>query len=294
MRTPERGTLMKRYFDLYGVQRPSYTNLFIVAISTFLFGLFILYAFNNTLLAGIIAIIFGLSLFIIWIRPFYKDKNIFLTRPSIAQMYNWLLADLNEKVKVRATQLLRLNMSELRRENFLILTTPIFWTEDGVISSAIKRREAEKDKFIYSVWKVQVVALSKNYISFFDCIYDWVNDVLLNESTDEYFFDDIVSVRHDVNKVSKRFIDQAADDESTKTISEHTLKITNVAAESRSIIIKIPEMLYSKKLEVNIEKALQALRITLRQRRYKEEQDPIIMEVEKPTEESENKEETKS
>lgn len=297
MRTPQRTQLMIRYFNLYGVQRPSYTRLFIVALSTFLFGLFIIYAFNNTLLAGILAMIFGASLFIVWIRPFFKDKSIFQTRPSIAQMHNWLIADLNDKIKERSKDILRLNMSELRSENFLILTTPIYWEEGGVNRKFIKRREAEKYKFIYSVWKVQVVALSKNYISFFDCIYDWLNDKVIDVKTDEYFYDDIVSVKSDVRRVEKKFIDQAEDDKSTRTISEHILKITNMASESHYVVIKIPEMRYSPELEVNVEKAVQALRVTLRKRRYLEEQDPIIVEVERPEEaeehEAENKEESK-
>lgn len=284
MRTPERVTLMKRYFTVYDTKYPNISKLLIVALSVLVFGLFIIYAFQNTWIAGIIAIVLGISLFIIWIRPFYKHKNVFKERPKIEQMNNWLIADLNEKVKERACELLRLNMSDLNKENFLIIPCPVYWAEGGVKSKSIRRREAERDKFIYTVWTVQVVALSKNYISFFNCIYDWVGNKIINEKTDEYFYDDIVSVKNDVRKVEKRFIDQAADDESKQELTEYILKITNVSSESRTIVTHIPEMGYSSHLEVDIEKAMQALRITLRNRRYKEEQDPIILEVERPKE----------
>lgn len=285
MRQPERVALMQKYFTLFEAKRPEITNILIIALSLIVFGIFIIYSFKNTLIAGIVSIIFGISLAVIWIRPFLKDKTIFKTRPPIEKMYNWLITDLNEKIKERACDILRLKMSDLRSENFLIVPSPVFWNEPGVKPELMKRRVAEDGNFIYTVWKVQVVALSKNYISFFDCTYDWINDAIINERTDEFFYDDIVSVKNDINKVEKRFVDQEEDDETTHALSENILKITNIASESHCVVTKIPEMAYSPQLEVNIEKAVQALRVTLRQRRYNEEQDSIILEVERPKEE---------
>ncbi len=285
MRTAERVVLMKKYFTSFEAQRPEITNILIIALSLIVFGIFIIYSFKNTLIAGIISIILGISLAYIWIRPFFKDKSVFKTRPPVDKMYNWLIADLNEKIKERACDVLRLKMSDLSSKNFLIVPHPIFWNEAGVNPDLIKRRAAEDGNFIYTVWKVQVVALSKNYISFFDCVYDWINDAIINERTDEFFYDDIVSVKNDIRKVEKQFIDQSTDDESKQTLSENIFKITNIASDSHCVITKIPEMGYSPQLEVNIEKAVQALRVTLRQRRYNEEQDSIILEVERPKEE---------
>lgn len=285
MRTPERVTLMRKYFTIFRAEYPRFSNIIKVALVAVLFGLFIIYAFNNTLIAGIISIIFGISLAIIWIRPFFKDKVVFRERPSIKQMYNWLLADINEKVKDRACDVLRLNMKDLRRENFLIVPYPIFWNEPGIAPELIQRRDTEEGNFIYSMWQIQVIALSKNYISFFNCAYDWINDAILNERTNEFFYDDIASVKNDIRKVERRFIDQDAEDETNQQLSEYIFAITNMSSDSHYVITKIPEMGYSPLLEVDIEKAVQALRITLRQRRYNEEQDPIILEIEKPEEE---------
>lgn len=285
MRTPERVTLMRKYFTIFRAEYPRFSNIIKVALVAVLFGLFIIYAFNNTLIAGIISIIFGISLAVIWIRPFFKDKVVFRERPSIKQMYNWLLADINEKVKDRACDVLRLNMKDLRRENFLIVPYPIFWNEPGIAPELIQRRDTEDGNFIYSMWQIQVIALSKNYISFFNCAYDWLNDEILNERTNEFFYDDIASVKNDIRKVERRFIDQDAEDETNQQLSEYIFAITNMSSDSHYVITKIPEMGYSPLLEVDIEKAVQALRITLRQRRYNEEQDPIILEIEKPEEE---------
>ncbi len=298
MRTPERVNLMKRYFTISQAEYPQFSNIAKVALASVVFGIFIMYAFKNTFLAGVISIIFGISLAIIWIRPFFKDKVMFRERPSAQQMHNWLLADINEKIKPRACDVLRLNMRDLRRENFLIVPYPIFWNEPGVKPELIQRRDTENDEFIYSIWRLQVIALSKNYISFFDCVYDWLNDSILNEKTNEFFYDDIASVKNDIRKVEHRLIskldaekeneenkEEAGKDELVQELSEYIFAITNMSSDSHFVVTKIPELKYSEQLEVNIEKAVQALRITLRQRRYNEEQEPIILEVEKSEDE---------
>ena len=64
-----------------------------------------------------------------------------------------------------------------------------------------------------------------------------------------------------------------------------------MSSDSLSVITKIPELKYSPVLEVDLEKAVQALRITLRKRRYDEEQDPIILEIEDTTKEDDEHDE---
>jgi hypothetical protein len=290
MRTPERVDLMKKYFTIYGAEYPSFSNIIRISLGLVLAGTFIMYTFKNTLLVGLILILFGLSLFAIWIRPYFRDVKLYKERPLIQHMHNWLLGDLNKKIKERAIETLRLNMKDLRAENFLIIPYPVYWAEPGVSPDVIKRRETEEGHFIYSVWKVQVVALTKNYISFYNCIYDWMNDLILSERTNEFFYDDISSVKNDVKSIEKRFVDQDEEDTENNKLTTFVFEVTNMSSDTLSVITKIPELKYSPELEVNLEKAVQALRITLRKRRYDEDQDPIIMEVEDTTKEEENEE----
>jgi hypothetical protein len=53
-----------------------------------------------------------------------------------------------------------------------------------------------------------------------------------------------------------------------------------MSSDNLTVITKIPELNYSPKLEVSLEKAVQALRIILRKRRYDEDQEPIIIKPE--------------
>jgi len=248
------------------------------------FGIAIIYFFNNTILAGLISVLIGSGLFTLWIRPYFRDKKLFSERPQVAQMYNWLIADLNTKIKERAIEVLKLNMTNLRPENFLIVSYPLYWPEPGIDDRSIIRRDTEDGTILYNVWKVQVIALTKNYISFFNCTYDWINNGLFNERTNEFFYDDISSVKNDVEPITRKLMG----DEEERKLTTFVFKVTNMSSDTFSVITKIPELNYSPNLTVSLEKAVQALRITLRKRRYDEEQDPIIIEPEENTEEEDN------
>jgi len=276
MRSAERVSLMKKYFSVYKAEYPSFGRLLQLGVGLVIFGIAIIYFFNNTILAGLIAVLIGSGLFTLWIRPYFRDKKLFSERPHVQQMYNWLIADLNTEVKNRAVEVLRLNMSNLHPENFLIVSYPLYWSEAGIDEGTILKRGTEDGTILYNVWKVQVIALTKNYISFFNCTYDWINNNLFNERTNEFFYDDISSVKNDVESISRKLI---GNEEEVK-LTTFVFKVTNMSSDTLSVITKIPELNYSPGLTVSLEKAVQALRIILRKRRYDEEQDSIIVEPE--------------
>ncbi len=273
MRSEYRVELMNKYFHVFPAVYPSFGRLLKIGVGLVVFGIAIIYFFNNTIFAGILSVLIGSGLFTLWINPYFKDKKLFSERPQLAQMYNWLIADLNTQVKERAVTALRLNVSNLRPENFLIISYPLYWSEPGIDEATVERRDTEDGTFLYSVWKVQVVALTQNYISFYNCTYNWMSNSLFNERTNEFFYDDISSVKNDVEQISKKLI--GADEESRLTT--FVFKVTNMSSDTLSVITNIPELNYSPSLAVNLEKAVQALRIILRKRRYDEDQDSVII-----------------
>ncbi|MFN8257691.1 MAG: hypothetical protein U0W24_18490 [Bacteroidales bacterium] len=280
MRIEYRVDLMKKYFQVFPAKYPSFGLMLKTSLFLVVFGAGIIYFFNNTILAGIFFVLTGSGLFSLWIKPYFRDKRLFSERPTVQQMYNWLVADLNTQVKNRAVEALRLNASYLRPENFIIVSYPLYWNEPGVEETSIIRRETEDGTILYNVWKVQVIALTKNYISFYNCTYDWIGNKLLNERTNEFFYDDISSVKNDVESIERKLIGA----EENTNLTTFVFKVTNMSSDSLSVITNIPELKYSPSLVVSLEKAVQALRIILRKRRYDEDQDPIIIEPETNTE----------
>lgn len=283
MRTDERTAQMHSYFVIDKAEYPKLSNIIRISAGLILFGIFIIFSFNNTILAGTFLILLGISLFWFWIKPYFRDLRSFKERPTEEQMNNWLVEDLNEVIKKTAIDKLRLNVSTLELKNFLIVPYPVYWKEPGLAEESILKRTSETGTTSYSAWNVQVVALTKNYISYYTCSYDWLNNLIINERTNEFFYDDISSVKNDMEIIERKFVDKEyVDDDGNPTAADKltaaVFRVTNMSTDSLDVITNIAEMGHSQNLIVNLEKAVQALRIILRKRRYDEEQDPIIVE----------------
>ena len=288
---------MRSYFVVDKAEYPKLSNIIRISAGLILFGIFIIFSFNNTVLAGTALILLGISLFWFWIKPYFRDLRSFKERPTEEQMNNWLIEDLNEVIKKTAIDKLRLNVSTLELKNFLIVPYPVYWKEPALAEENILKRATETGTTAYSAWNVQVIALTKNYISYYTCTYDWLNNLIINERTNEFFYDDISSVKNDMEIIERKFIDKEyVDDEGNPTAADKltatVFRVTNMSTDSLDVITNIAEMGHSQNLIVNLEKAVQALRIILRKRRYDEEQDPIIVEPEeeeKPEDDDEDK-----
>jgi hypothetical protein len=278
MRTPERTAAMRKYFTVFPARIPSFGTIIKIGIGLFLFGALIMYFFNNTALAGTLSMAIGIAIFAFWLMPYINDKRLYAERPSLENMYKWLVNDWHTKIKERASETLRLNINTLKPENFMIVPYPVYWSEAGIKDEHILSRETKEGNMIYSLWKVQVVALTKNYISFYSCTYDWLNDMITGERTNEFFYDDIASVKNDVESLSRKL----KGEELEKSLTSFVFKVTNMSSDHLTVITKIPELNYSPRLEVSLEKAVQALRIILRKRRYNEDQEPIYTKPELP------------
>jgi hypothetical protein len=276
MRTDQRTAAMQKYFTAYPAKYPTFSLILKVGLGLVVFGAFIMFFLNNTIITGIILILSGFALTYYWLKPYLRDKKLYEERPVADDMYKWLINDLHTKIKERASDTLRLNIASLKPQNFMILPYPVYWPEPGIKDEFILKRDTEEEKVIYSIWKAQVIALTQNYISYYNCTYDWLNDVIYNERTNEFFYDDISSVKNDVEQMAKTFIG----DEEAKTLNTFVFKVTNMSSDNLTVITKIPELNYSPKVEVSLEKAVQALRIILRKRRYQEDQDPIYIDPE--------------
>ena len=78
----------------------------------------------------------------------------------------------------------------------------------------------------------------------------------------------------------KDYVDEDGKPTAPDKLTATVFKVTNMSTDSLKVITNIAGMGHSPNLVVNLEKAVQALRIILRKRRYDEEQDPIIVEKE--------------
>lgn len=300
MRTDARTSKMKAYFTVFEPEYPPMRHwLLKFAIASILFGLFIMYFFNNTILAGIAFILTGWVLFAVWAKPYFRGRKVYSLRPKEEEMINWLIKDLNTIIKETAIKKLRLNMSTLETKNFILVPYPVFWEVPGVEKENLLKRNTESGNVLYSVWNVQVIALTVNYISYYTCTYDWLNNLILHERTNEFFYDDISSVKNDVELIEHYLADKNYTDEEGKQLPPDKLTanvfvVKNMSTDTLKVITNILEMKHPPQLVVDLEKAVLALRIILRKRRYDEDQDPVIVERNEEIDTNETEEQNKN
>lgn len=296
MRTENRTQAIKAYFTVPPPKYPKIRSWWLkFAIMSILFGLFIMFFFNNTTEAGIGFIITGWILFAVWIKPYFRGRKVYKTRPTEEEMIKWLINDLNTEIKETAIKKLRLNMSALESKNFLLLTYPVYWEVPGIEKEKILKRTTNSGNILYSVWNVQIIALTINYISFYTCTYDWVNNIIMHERTNEFFYDDISSVKNDIELIEHYLVDKNYTDEEGNQLAPDKLTanifvVKNMSTDTLKVVTNIFEMKIPPQLVVDLEKAVLALRVILRKRRYNEEQDPIIIEYNEEVEKNDKNE----
>ena len=268
----DKNKFISNYFKVFEAEYPTFrkaakygTGFIILGILLF-YMQFILVLQEIDLLATIFIVI-GIFSFWLWVRPYFFLKKMFYTRPADGDMDVWFLEDMHDVVKPKALEHLRINPSSLKEENIIIIPYPVYWAYPGVDPATIIRRPGDDGQFTYSTWCVQILIVTENFISYYSCIYDWINDSVFDERTNEYFFDDISSVRNDIEFLDYKLID----DEEQKVGNAKVFKITNMSSDSLTLITDIPSLKVPASYTNNLERLVQAIRIMLRNRRYGEE-----------------------
>jgi hypothetical protein len=268
--------LISNYFDFDEPEIPVLKNYAKYGALLLLLGISFLYLqereyIGNFTIISVVLILTGLFSIWILIKPFFGSGTVFSSKAADGDMDIWFSDDMHDIIKPAALDQLKINPSNLKDENIIIVPYPVYWNVPNLSPDLIKRKLGEDGSYTYSVWAVQILIVTENFISYYACIYDWVNTALLNERTNEYFFDDISSVSNDVIPAEYKFIDnEEADIGDVKVF-----KLTNMSGEKLTIITDIPGLQVPEGYSNNLDKLVQAVRILLRNRRYGETMDTI-------------------
>ena len=293
--------LKKNYFYINKPKFPSWTaKNIIIAYFTVGFGIFFMFYFESvitTFVVGTLSILVGFIFFYRWMQPYYSQKSKFDKRPTDNQIENWLLQDIKKYIKPKALEMLSIDENKIQDDNFIIVPHPIYWQMKMIDKEYITRVMTFEGYYNYSAFKVQILALTDNYVSLFTCNYDSINNEFFAENTNEFFFDDISSIKNDLEHLSYKFIDMVEEKNKDNEENEDTnnedneigearvFKLKNMSGESLSIITDITSLASSPRISQKLDKIIQVLRLILRNRRYGE-----TFEIIRPKEE-ENEEE---
>jgi hypothetical protein len=76
----------------------------------------------------------------------------------------------------------------------VMFTGPILWTTMGIPNQDLLWKKGKDDVVRFAVYRVTVIQLAEHLLGLYTCDFNFLKNVPLNESTDEYHYNDIASV----------------------------------------------------------------------------------------------------
>ncbi len=261
--------LIKNFFHYNEALFPSLWefDILVTYISVAL-GLFIVFYFNPsvpTYLIAAIALAIGFYFALRWIEPYYKKRREYSMRPTADLMQYWLVDDIKNIVKPTARDLLSIP-STVPDENYIIIPYAIYWEHPSIPEEAILRADVG-GPFIYSAYHIQILVVAESFLSLYSCDYNWVENEILNQQTQEFFFEDISSINTDTEVLDYKIFDQRDKEEAPTIGRVPVIIIHNKGNEEMKVIVDIPVLNVTPKIRQNTIRIMQVLRILLRNRR---------------------------
>ncbi|MCQ2249507.1 MAG: hypothetical protein MJZ66_00210 [Bacteroidales bacterium] len=282
----QRRVLIGNYFRINHVELPSFTKGRILLTYIFVFLGFLMMLYLKSAVPTVIfcsaCFVFAFWQFYLFIKPYFHERRLFAKRPQESDMCSWLVKDLKEVVKPRAVQTLSLNMSDVRPENFIIIPIPIFWLAPGINADDVLRSPLSDGSYIYSMWRVQIIVLTKHYISLFKCNYCWTSNTISGISTNEFYFQDITSIRNDFREIEFSFVDNPEQPIGAGKV----FCVTNFSGEYLTVINNIPSLTAPKNVSVDLEYMVSLLRMVIRNRRFGITHEEVSREEVSPVDEN--------
>jgi len=189
-------------------------------------------------------------------------------KPTDEQMDEWLDEDLKTLEK-KAIDKMGTDESELVAESVQI-TGPRFW---GIGGAKIQYKKGNDNIIRFSPLGITVINFAQNQLLAYSCVYDFTTGKALNESTDEYFYKDVVSV---TTKTESRSVTWGSGTSATtlQLDAAETFALTTSGGTSISVLLSDPKLIETmtgkKGGEIpttRAEKAIQTIRKMLREKK---------------------------
>lgn len=104
----------------------------------------------------------------------------------------WLADDV-EQLKKRSLERLNIEESQLIRDS-VVIRGPILWEVGGVPVKEITWKKGKDQRTRFSINAITIVHLTEHKLSSYQCEYNFMRGVPLNEQDDEFHYKDVVAV----------------------------------------------------------------------------------------------------
>jgi len=184
------------------------------------------------------------------------------TRPSDAQVDQWLEEDIQALIP-KALSKCGLTEDELIGDP-LAIRGPIYWEVTGVNEADLVFRKGEDGLARFGVYDVSIIFLTDQRLTAYKCYFNFLKNVALNESTTEYFYQDVVSVSTREISTSYTLPDNK------KLVSAQAFAVQVPSGDAISVVVsaaKLEELTGARLPSTGAEKAVEVIRTMLRSKK---------------------------
>lgn len=188
---------------------------------------------------------------------FFEIKPV-MDAPGDQTVDAWLVDDI-EHLKKRSMDRLNIEEAELIRDS-VVIRGPILWSIYGVPTEELVWKKGKDARVRFSINAVTVVHLTEHRLSSYQCDYNFMRGVPLNERDDEFHYRDVVAV-------------STRDDSTNYTLPNGVLmkqaqlfKLAVSSGDSIQVIVNSSDLLEftgGSMLDTGIDSAVKALRKVL-------------------------------
>jgi hypothetical protein len=122
---------------------------------------------------------------------FFEIKPV-MDAPGDQTVDAWLVDDI-EHLKKRSMDRLNIEEVELIGDS-VVIRGPILWSTHGVPTEELAWKKGKDERIRFSINAVTVVHLTEHKLSSYQCDYNFIRGVPLNERDDEFHYRDVVAV----------------------------------------------------------------------------------------------------
>lgn len=195
----------------------------------------------------------------LWLFALYGNKG---SLPTDAEVDTWFQEDVARIVEQSLSKA-GLDKSELVQTPIPV-TGPIFWATNGVSTEDLRWKKGSDDFVRFSINRITVILLSNNLLAAYACDFNFLKNVSLNESTQEYHYKDVVSVSTQEDSTSYTLPNGIS------MVNSQAFRLSVASGESIKVVIsaaKLTEITGGKIPITSAEKAVQVIRTMLREKK---------------------------
>lgn len=182
--------------------------------------------------------------------------------PDDAEVDKWFQEDLARIVEQSLSKA-GLDKSELVQAPIPV-TGPILWSTNGVSTEDLRWKKGNDNFVRFSINRITVILLSNQLLAAYACDFNFIKNVALNESTQEYHYKDVVSVSTQEDSTSYTLPNGIS------MVNSQAFRLSVASGESIKVVIsaaKLSEVTGGTIPTTSAEKAVQIIRTMLREKK---------------------------